>query len=135
MFKLLVILYIIKLCTLINIYKHIKKKHGQDIIRNVRLSEILKIKYMKIDADIKYIKTCKKEELTSCFPKVNLALKSGTTRIKKNIAKLVTEAELQNKHIERKMTKKELRSILINSTAMLGVILFNAVIIKTNVAV
>ena len=62
MFKLLVILYIIKLYAQINIYKHIKKKHGQDVIRNVHLYEKLKTKYMKINADIKYMKACKKEE-------------------------------------------------------------------------
>ena len=74
MFKLLVILYIIKLYAQINIYKHIKKKHGQDVFRNVRLYEKLKTKYMKINADIKYIKSCRKEELTPHFARVNLAL-------------------------------------------------------------
>ena len=49
---------------------------------------------MKINADIKYIKSCKKEELTTPFAKVSLALKSGTTRLKKKIAKLVMEVEL-----------------------------------------
>ena len=44
---------------------------------------------MKINADIKYIKSCKKEELTPRFAKVNLALKSGTARLKKKMAKLV----------------------------------------------
>ena len=39
------------------------------------------------------------------------------------------EAELQNKHVERKKTKTGLRSI------SLGLILFNAIIKKTNVAV
>ena len=49
---------------------------------------------MKINADIKYIKTCKKEELTPRFAKFKLALKSGTTRLQKKITKLVIEAEL-----------------------------------------
>ena len=40
-------------------------------------------------------------------------LRSGTARLKKKIAKLVMEGELQNKHIECKKTKKELRSITI----------------------
>ena len=65
---------------------------------------------MKIIADIKYIKSCRKEELTPRFAKVNLALKSGTARLKQKIAKLVMDAELQNKHLERKKTRKELRS-------------------------
>ena len=69
---------------------------------------------MKINADIKYIKSCKKEELITRVAKVNLALKNWTTRLKKKIAKLVMEAELQNKHTERKARKKELRSISVN---------------------
>ena len=69
---------------------------------------------MKINADIKYIKSCKKEELIPRVAKVNLALKNWTTRLKKKIAKLVMEAELQNKHTERKERKKELRSISVN---------------------
>ena len=85
MFKLLVILYIIKLYAQINIYKHIKKKHGQDVIRNVRLYEKLKTKYMKINADIKYIKSCKKEELTPHFAKVNLALGGGMMVIQPHV--------------------------------------------------
>ena len=54
--------------------------------------------YMKINAAIKYIKTCQKEELTPRFAKVNLALKSETTRLKRKIEKLVMETQLQNKH-------------------------------------
>ena len=44
-----------------------------------------------------YIKSCKKEELIPDFAKVNLALKSGGFKIKKKIAKLVMEAEIQDK--------------------------------------
>ena len=85
---------------------------------------------MKINVDIKYFKTCKKEELTPRFVKVNSARKSGTTRLKKKIAKLVMETELQNKHIERKKTKKELRYMSVNSRITLCVILFSAIIKK-----
>ena len=85
MFKLLVILYIIKLYAQINIYKHIKKKHGQDVFRNVRLCEKLKTKYMKINADIKYIKSCRKEELTPHFAKVNLVLGGGMMVVRPHV--------------------------------------------------
>ena len=43
------------------------------------------------------------------------------------------EAELQNKYIESKKTKKELRSISVNLRTTLGLILYNAIIKKTNV--
>ena len=88
---------------------------------------------MKINGDIKYIKSCMKDELTPRFGKVSLALKSGTVRLKKKIVKLVMEVELQNKHIEHKKTKKELRSISINFRTTLGLILYNAIIKKTHI--
>ena len=61
-------------------------------------------------------------------------LESGTARLKKKIAKLVMETELQNEHIERKKTKKELRSISVNLRTT-DLILFDAIIKKTNVPV
>ena len=91
MFKLLVILFIIKLYAHINIFKLIQKKHGQDVFKNVRLYEKLKTKSMKLKADITYIKSCKKEEVTPTFAKVNLSIKSGTYKLKKKIAKLVMD--------------------------------------------
>ena len=59
MLKLLVILFIVKLYARINIYKHIGKKHGQDIIKIVRLYEKLKSKYAKLKADILLSKAVK----------------------------------------------------------------------------
>ena len=48
--------------------------------------------------------------------------------------KLVMEVELRKKHIECKKTKKELRSISVKLRTTLGLILFNAIVKKTNVA-
>ena len=47
MFKLLLLLFVIKLYARNNILKQIKKKHGQDILSHVRLLENLKGKSMK----------------------------------------------------------------------------------------
>ena len=47
MFKLLLLLFVIKLYARNNILKRIKKKHGQDILSHVRLLENLKTKSMK----------------------------------------------------------------------------------------
>ena len=65
MFKLLVILYIIKLYARDNIFKRVQKKHGQDIISTARTYEQLKTKYMKTLADIKFIKRCKVENFNT----------------------------------------------------------------------
>ena len=72
MLKLLVILSIIQLYARNNVFKHIKKKHGQEIIRIVRSFENFKTKYLKVAADKRFIKSCKIENIIASFGKVNL---------------------------------------------------------------
>ena len=72
MFKLLVLLFIIKLCARINVFKFIKKKHGQDVITAVRNYEKVKTKCMKVDQGIKFIKTCKNEHLVPTFADLDI---------------------------------------------------------------
>ena len=77
MWKFLVILVVIKLYARINIFKKIKKKHKQNVLNVVRKYERLLAKFMKLQANIKFIKTCKKEYLVPKFANVKLATKSG----------------------------------------------------------
>ena len=69
-FKLPLLLFVIKLYARNNILKGIKKKHGKDILSHVRLLENLKTKSMKNEADIKFIKLCKQENLIKLKYKV-----------------------------------------------------------------
>ena len=48
----------------------------------VRSYESLKTKLMKVRADIKFIKSCKNENLIPTFSKVNLAIKSDSKKLK-----------------------------------------------------
>ena len=59
MFKLLVLLFAIKLYARNDVFKYVKKKHGQNIITVTRSLEKTQRKFMKVSADIKYIKRCK----------------------------------------------------------------------------
>ena len=102
MFKLLVLFFVIKLYTHNNIFKPIKKKHGQDILSHVRSFENLKTKYMKAQADIKFIKLCKQEYLIPTFPNIKLPLKHSKNKLKKDISRILMETEIQNKHREKK---------------------------------
>ena len=70
MLKLLVLLFIIKLYAHIIIYKHIEKKHEQDIIKIVRLYKKLESKYVKLKDDIDFTKCCKWETIILIFAKV-----------------------------------------------------------------
>ena len=59
--ELLVTLVIIKLYSRIDIFKQIKEKHEQDILNVVRKYERVRPKFLKVQADIKFIKICKRE--------------------------------------------------------------------------
>ena len=92
MIKLLVILFIIKLYAR-NIFTRIKKKDEQDVRKVVRSYESLMTKYMKVTADIKFIKFCFVEKIIPTFAKVHLSIKSGSRKLKLCFARLVIERE------------------------------------------
>ena len=135
MLKLLVILFIIKLYARNNVFKHIKKKHGQDIIRIVRSLKNLKTKYVKVVADIKFIKSCKNENIIPTFAKVNLSLKHGNYKLQLRIARIAMETELQNKHREKSKLQKEIKNIGLQLKSELGLILYNTLIHQINKAI
>lgn len=64
--KLLLILFIITLIGQINIFQHVKQKHGESVVNIVRALERVKQRYAKVNEDIRFIKICKKGAL---FPK------------------------------------------------------------------
>ena len=131
MFKLLVLLFVIKLYAHNNIFKRIKKKHGQDILSIVRSLENLKTKYMKVQADIKLIKSCKQENLIPTFANIKLSLKYNNNKLKKRVARIVMETEIQNEHHEKKSFKKEIRQKCIYKST-LGIAVFNALLHRLN---
>ena len=70
----------------VSVFKYIKRKHGQDIITLVRSYESLKTKCMKVQSDLKFIKSCKKENSIPIFAKVNLSIKNVNRKLKLRIA-------------------------------------------------
>ena len=104
--KLVVILFIIKLYSR-NILTRIKKKLRQDVRELVKSYESLMAKYMKVTTDMKFIKLCKVEKIIPTFAKVNFSIRSGSRKLKLRIARLLTEREIQGKHLVTKKLKKE----------------------------
>ena len=86
----------------------------------VRTYESLKTKLMKVEANIRFIKFCKKDNLIPTFAKVNLSIKSGNWKIHLRIARTIMETEIQNKHREKKKLKQEIASISIQLKSTLG---------------
>ena len=128
MYKLLVIRFVNKLYARNSVFKYIKKKHGQDIITTVRSYESFKTKYMKVQSDMKFIKSCKKESLIPTFAKVNLSIKNVYRKLKLRTARIVMESEKENKHHEKKKSKKDIVLISNQLKIGLGVFLYNALL-------
>ena len=135
MIKLLVTLFIIKLYTRDNVFKHIKKKHEHNLIKAVRDFEQKKAKFEKLVADIAFIKFCKKEQLIPSFAKVNVCIRNGTDKVKRKIAPLVMETELKNKHREKRKLRKDIRGINGLLSTSLSVIAYNALFHQINITV
>ena len=100
-----------------NIFKHIKK-HGHDLIKVVRDFKQKKKKFEKSVAEIAFTKLCKKEQLIPTFAKVNVSIRNG--KLKRKIAHLVMETELQNKHREKRKLRKDIRSINVLLSTSIG---------------
>ena len=65
---------------------------------------------MKALADIKL--SCETENVISTFAKRKLLLKHSSYKLKLQIARLVMETEMQNKHLEKKKLKKDMEQTL-----------------------
>ena len=118
-----------------NIFKRVQKKHGQDIIGTARTSEQLKTKHMKTQADIKFIKNCKLENLLPTFAKVNLSIKAGSYKLKRHIARIVMKCEMKSKHREKKKLQKDIRSLNIQPKTFLNLIMNNTLIHQINIVI
>ena len=73
----------------------------------------VKTKITKLKEDIKFVKPCKQENLIPTFANVKLAIKTGKTKLKKKIARLILETKLQNKYFEKRKLKTLEKSILV----------------------
>ena len=102
MYRLLFILFIVKLYAGISIFKRLKK-HGQDIYK---LSKTLENQISQ--HRISFIKQCKKENIIPTFAKINVAIRHGTYELEKKIAHTVMVTGLQKKHHERRKSKKDI---------------------------
>ena len=80
MIKILVILFITKLYTLNNIFKHIKKKHAQDLVKVVRYVEQIN-KVGKIGCQHCVYKITQKRTTSSNMR--NVSIRNGTYKLKK----------------------------------------------------
>ena len=129
----IIILFFIKLFPAEDIFKHIKKKHGQDMVTIVRSFEQLKMKYMKKVADIKFIKSCKTANIIPTFANVNLSTQYGSYKLKKRIARIIMENELQCKHTEKKKVRKEILQLDKKLRLCLNIVIYHTLLYQINI--
>ena len=114
-------------------YKNLRLK--LKLIKVIRDIEQKKTKFEKLVANSAYIKLCKKEQLIPTFAKVNVSIRNATYKLKRKIARLVTDTELQSKHREKRKLRKDIRSINVLLSTSLSVIVYNALLHQINIAV
>ena len=76
---------------------------------------------MKIQAEIRFMKTCKVEHLTSTFANVKLATWPRNKKLKMKISCIIIETELQHNHCEKRKTQKEIKNINIILKTLLNI--------------
>ena len=129
------LLFLVKLYSRINIFKFIKKKHGNDIYTLVRTFENIKARYEKILLDIKLLKIYKVEHLIRTFSNIRLGTSGTNIKLKHCIARIILEDELQHKHREKKRLKSEIRKISIQLKLSLSLLIYSTLLRKINIAV
>ena len=75
--------------------------------------ESLKTKFEKTKLDIEYIKLCKQEHLLQTFATIRLLIQIKNNKLKNRIGRITMERELESKHHEKKLLRKEIRSLSI----------------------
>ena len=79
------------------------------------------MKLEKIECDLNFLLNCKKTNVIPKFAKPKLSI-FASYKIKQKIARTIIEAELNNKHREKKKTKRELKELSAKLSAELSFI-------------
>ena len=119
--KLLVILFLIKLYAQKNIFNVIHGKYGQNTTTLARKNEQRRLKMEKIKQDIKFLQTCKRNNLSPTFVKPKYAVKLNL-KTRKRITKMIIESELTNKHKELTELQRRVKLDLAELQSTLGFI-------------
>ena len=133
MYKLLVILFIIRLYARFNVFTYITEKYRLPEVKLTRLVEKYRLKLAKIKLDIKFLITCKRKNLIPVFAKPKLAI-NVNQKTRNKITNTLTEAELKNKYKEKKRLTQELKeneSILYSKLSFISKIVVNYKLRKT----
>ena len=120
---LLVMTLVIKLMSRRNIFTDIKEKHGNETGRLCRRLEKSTGKFCKVNMDLDFLLTCKREKLIPTFARPKLSI-GGDGRLRSKVAKLIIGTEIRNKHAKKKLLRKEINKIRKKLESELGLLTF-----------
>ena len=106
--KLLVILFILKLCNQISIFKYIQEKYGQEMIKLARKFEKQRVKIAKVKCDIRLMLYCKKNNLAPIFTRPKLAIRVSNY-LRNKISREILEIEIKNQYVKKKKLTRQLK--------------------------
>ena len=101
----------------------------------VQSFEQLNTKYMKTVTDMKFIKSCETSNVIPAFVNINLSTQYGSYKLKKQIAKIIMENELQCKHQEKEKLKKEILQLHRKLGLCLNMVIYHTLLHQINIAV
>ena len=125
MHKLLVINFLIILYALKNIVNIIFGKYGKSLVTLSRNMERTRLKIAKLKSDIKFLLTCKRNNLNPTFTKPKISKRMGEG-IQRKITKTIIETEVVNKHKQLKYLKRESGEHQMELQSSLGYVVFCA---------
>ena len=97
--------------------------------------EILKTKFEKKKLDIEYIKLCKQEHPLPTFATVRLSIQTKSNKLKNRIGRIIMEHELESKHLEKKLLRKEIKSLSIQLKMSLSLMVYSVLFNRINIAI
>ena len=87
--KLLSLILIIKLIANSNIFTYVLKKHRQKKLQQVRELESLMSRYIRLINDIKYIKSCKRDDIIPTFARVSNSVVKNNRKLNNKVSVLI----------------------------------------------
>ena len=122
---LLVFTLLIKILSRRNIFNDIKEKHGNETGRLCRQLEKSTTKLNKLNMDLNYLLTCKKEKLIPTFAKPKLSI-GGGVQFRSKIARLIIGTEIKNKHQKKKLLRKQVKDLRQKIKSEVSFLTYNA---------
>ena len=89
--------------------------------------------YQKVVLYLKFIKTCKMEELIPTFANVRLTVKHGSAKLEKTISRIIMKSEMQVKHQEKRKLKQEIKALSTQLKIALPTLVYTTLLHRINV--